>query len=69
MAEQQEQQQQEDGSALRAEWAVAKPAKRDYADVVTELNAFKLVGEGSIFERGTYVPVAHMGYKLRVPPS
>ena len=38
------------------------PSRRDYGDVVAELSSLKLVGEGSIFERGPHVPVTHMGY-------
>lgn len=50
------------GAAVRAAWATAKPNRRDYGMVVTELNSSKLVGEGSIFERGPHVPVTHMKY-------
>lgn len=47
---------------VRTAWAVGKPGRHDFAAVVTELNASKLVGEGSVFERGAHVPVTHMGY-------
>ena len=30
--------------------------------MVSELNSSKLVGEGSVFERGAHVPVTHMGF-------
>lgn len=49
-------------TGLRGRWAGAKPARHDYAAVVTELNASKLVGEGSVFERGPHVPITHLGY-------
>lgn len=29
---------------------------------MSELNASKLVGEGSVFERGPFVPITHLGY-------
>lgn len=38
------------------------PTRRDYGEVVTELNLSKFVGEGRVFDRGPHVPVAHMGY-------
>ena len=47
---------------LRAAWAAAAPAKKDYGLVVSAFNSSKLVGEGSTFERGAHVPVTHMGY-------
>ena len=47
---------------LRAAWAAAAHTKKDYGLVVSELNSSKLVGEGSVFERGAHVPVTHMGY-------
>lgn len=56
------------GGGVRAEWAVAKPARQDYAAVVSGFNASKLVGEGSVFERGAHVPVTHVGY-LKPPGS
>jgi len=48
--------------ATRAAWAIAKPERRNYGTVVTELNSSRLVGEGSVLERGPHVPVTHMGY-------
>lgn len=48
--------------ALRAAWESASPSRRDYGDVVAELSSLKLVGEGSVFERGPHVPVTHMGF-------
>ena len=48
--------------AVRAAWESAVPSRRDYGDVVAELSSLKLVGEGSVFERGPHVPVTHMGY-------
>ena len=50
------------GAALRIAWATLKPERRDYGEVVTGLNSLKLVGEGSVFERGPHVPVTHLGY-------
>lgn len=49
-------------SALRAMWATAKPTWHDYDAVVNELNGAKLVGNGSVFERGPHVPIGHMAY-------
>lgn len=48
--------------AVRAAWAASKPNRHNYAAVVSELNASKLVGEGRVFERGAHVPVTQMGY-------
>lgn len=47
-------------ASLCAAWAAAKPTRYDYATVVNEMNASKLCGEESIFERGPHVPIAHM---------
>lgn len=47
---------------VRTSWATAKPERGDYATVFNELNAMKLVGEASVFERGPHVPITHMGY-------
>lgn len=47
---------------VRAAWAVAKPQRRDYGAIVTELNSALMVGEGEIYERGPYVPITHMGF-------
>lgn len=52
----------DDSTTLPEKWAVAKPLRNDYAEVVSELNASKLVGEGSVFERGPFVPITHLGY-------
>lgn len=49
-------------SELRTRWSVAKPTRDNYANVVSDINATKLVGEASIFERGTHVTITHMGY-------
>lgn len=38
------------------------PSKRDYRDLVTELIASKLLGEGSTFDRCAHIPVTHMDY-------
>lgn len=48
--------------ALRAMWATSEPTPHDFAAVVNEINAAKLVGEGSVFERGPYFPITHMAY-------
>lgn len=45
-----------------AAWKTLPPTRPDYAAVVTLMNANKLVGEASVFERGPHVPVTHMGY-------
>ena len=50
------------GADTRAAWAIAKPERRDYAIVVTELNCARLVSEGGIFDLGPHVPMTHMGY-------
>ena len=50
------------GKDIRALWASAKPTRHDFAAVVNELNSIKLVGEGSVFERGNYVPITHMDF-------
>lgn len=50
------------GSTLRAAWATRKPARLDYAAVVNEIKAAKLVGEASIFVPGPHVPITHMAY-------
>lgn len=47
---------------VKVSWATAKPTRNDYAVVVNDINAAKLVGEGSAFERGPHVPVTHFGY-------
>lgn len=49
-------------SLLHGAWAVAKPTRHDFAAVVTKLNAACLVGEGSVFSRGTHSPVIRMAY-------
>lgn len=49
-------------AALRGMWATAKPTRHDYAAVVGEMNAAKLAGDGSVFERGHHVPITHMAY-------
>lgn len=49
-------------AALLGMWATAKPTRHDYTAVVSEMNAVKLVGEGSVFERGPHVPITHMEY-------
>ena len=57
--------------AMRAAWESAVPSRRDYRDVVSELSSLKVVGEGSVFERGPHVPVTNMGYfkPPRMPSS
>ena len=52
----------DDSTTLPEKWAVAKPLRDYYAVVVSELNASKLVGEVSLFERGPFVPITHLGY-------
>lgn len=41
---------------------MAKPTKGDYAAVVTDINATKLVGEATVFEREPHVPITHLAY-------
>ena len=48
--------------ALRAMWATSEPTRHDFAAVVNEIIAAKLVGEGRVFERGPYVPITHLAY-------
>lgn len=48
--------------AVRTAWLTGKPVRRDFGAVITELNSAKLVGEGSVFERGPHVPVTHLNY-------
>lgn len=52
---------------LRTALRTLKAGRRDFVQVVTELNTAKLVGEGGIFERGQNVPVTHMEYFM--PPA
>lgn len=47
---------------VRVAWATGKPTRQDYAAVVNDMNAAKLVGEGSVFERGPHVPATHLAY-------
>lgn len=47
---------------VRTAWNTVNPTKMDYANVVNQLNASKLVGEASVFKRGTHVPITHMEY-------
>lgn len=37
---------------FRAELAVGNKTKMDYGEVVTELNSYKLAGDGSVLDRG-----------------
>ena len=43
-------------------WRTAEPDRMDYATVVGDMNANRLVGDATIFERAVHVPVTHMGY-------
>lgn len=47
---------------LRGAWTLAKPTSHDFAAVVTELNAARIVGKGCVFSRRPYVPVTRMAY-------
>jgi hypothetical protein len=38
----------------------AAPENGDYGEAVAELNSSQMVGEGSVFERGSNVPVTHL---------
>jgi hypothetical protein len=47
-------------AALRSVRKAATPARQHFGAVVSELQSMQMVGEGSIFERGTQVPVTHI---------
>jgi hypothetical protein len=49
-------------AALGSAWRVATPARQDFGAVVSELQYLQMVGEGSMFERGSHVPVTHMSF-------
>jgi hypothetical protein len=49
-------------SALRTAWKAATPTRRDFGAVMSELHSMRTVGEGSIFKRGTHVPVTNMAF-------
>lgn len=49
-------------SYFHGKWAVAKPKRDDFAAVVTDINAARLVGESRVFYRGPHVPITHMEY-------
>lgn len=50
----------DEATALRGRWLTVKPTCHDYAAVVTEFNDSKLVGKGSVFERGPHVLITHL---------
>lgn len=43
-------------------WRMFEPDRMDYATVVGDMNAKRLVGDATIFERAVHVPVTHVGY-------
>jgi hypothetical protein len=47
---------------LKAAWKEATPTTGDYGEAVAELNSAQMVGQGSVFERGSHVPVTHMAF-------
>ena len=47
---------------VRAAWAVAQPGRPQYAEVVQAISSLKMVGEGSIFERGLHLSATHLTY-------
>lgn len=47
---------------MRASWSTLKSGRRIFGKVVTELNDSKLVGEGSVSNRGPHVQVTDMKY-------
>ena len=47
---------------LRALWPRARPTRKDYAEVVQELQAAKLFWEESVFERNPHVPITYQQY-------
>lgn len=53
-------------AGLRTLWAAAKPTRHDYAAFVNEINSLKLVGEASVFDRGSHVPITDMDF-FKVP--
>jgi hypothetical protein len=54
--------------ALKAAWKTAAPTRQDFGAVVSELQSMQMVGEGSLFERGSHVPVTHMAF-FKPPPT
>lgn len=52
---------------LRAAWVALKPNRSDYGEVFQELTASKLIGEGTAFDSGAFVPVTRVGHLK--PPS
>lgn len=52
----------EGSQAVRAAWSTPEQTTVDYAVVVDELNASKLVGGERAFKRGSHVPITIMGY-------
>lgn len=49
-------------SKLRALCFTAKATRHDFAAEVSELNSIKLIGEASVFKRGSYVPITHLAF-------
>lgn len=45
-----------------AAWSTLSPTTVDYATVVSELNASKLVSEASVFESRPHVPITYLAY-------
>lgn len=43
-------------------WATYVPKRKEYAEVVKELNALTMVGGGSVFTRGPHVQATHLAY-------
>lgn len=43
-------------------WDTAKLTHLYFGTVINELNSARIVGEESIFERGTNVPVTHLNF-------
>lgn len=49
-------------ASLQAAWDTLKPGRKDFSQVVSELDASKLVGEeGSDLEGGSYATITHLG--------
>jgi hypothetical protein len=47
---------------LKTAWKGATPENGDYGEAVAELNSSQMVGEGSVFERGSHVPITHLAF-------
>jgi hypothetical protein len=53
---------------LKTAWKGATPENGDFGEAVAELNSSQMVGEGSVFERGSHVPVITWRFSNPQPP-